>query len=210
MEALVMAGGKGTRMGKCGLEKPLQVIGVKHTVMRVVEALSGSKNIDRVLVSVSSNTPGTERYLKNWSVETIRTSGEGYVEDLHAALSTMSGKYVISSPSDLPLLRTYTIDAFIDFFNKKKADSAIAVVDKDTVINTGIMPSYLMELGGKEWVISGLCILDREKTLSGQYLDERYFKTDWVDLAINVNTNHELEMTRQFFADYTKYANFRY
>ncbi|MFA6710921.1 MAG: NTP transferase domain-containing protein [Candidatus Methanomethylophilaceae archaeon] len=202
MEALVMAGGKGTRMGRCGFEKPLQVIGVKQTVMRVVEALSGSDNIDRILVSVSSNTPDTERCLKDWGVETIRTSGEGYVEDLHAALSTMGGKYVISSPSDLPLLRTYTIDAFIDFFNGIRTDSAIAVVDRDTVINTGIVPSYLTEIDGKEWVISGLCIMDREKTLSGQYLDESYFKTDWVDLAINVNTNYELEMTRQFFADH--------
>ena len=56
MQALVNAGGKGTRMGKCGVEKPMHLVGDKHTVERVIDALSGSSHIDRVLVSVSDNT----------------------------------------------------------------------------------------------------------------------------------------------------------
>ena len=74
MQALVNAGGKGSRMGKCGVEKPMQMIGDKPTVQRVVEAISASDNIDRVLVSVSDNTPETERYLNSLGVETVRTS----------------------------------------------------------------------------------------------------------------------------------------
>ena len=97
MEALVMAGGKGTRMGFCGVEKPMIEIGGVYTVERVVNALRDSKHIDKILVSVSPNTPDTERYLKDIGVETIRTSGEDYVEDLHNSFSILSGKYVLKA-----------------------------------------------------------------------------------------------------------------
>ena len=63
MEAVINAGGKGTRMGQCGIEKPMQIIGGKPVVQRVVDAISASKHISRVLVSVSSNTLETERFL---------------------------------------------------------------------------------------------------------------------------------------------------
>jgi hypothetical protein len=48
-------------------------------------------------------------------------------------------------------------------------------------------------------VLSGLCISDRRKTLDGVYLQEQYLKTDWVELAINVNTQHELALSRGYF-----------
>ena len=35
LEALVNAGGKGSRMGNCGIEKPMQIVGGMHTVQRV-------------------------------------------------------------------------------------------------------------------------------------------------------------------------------
>ena len=54
-------------------------------------------------------------------------------------------------------------------------------------------------IDGKEWVLSGLCISDRRKTLDGVYLEEHYMKTDWVDLAVNVNTQHELALSRAYF-----------
>ena len=77
--------------------------------------------------------------------------------------------------------------------------SAIAVVDKDVVVGTGITPSFTIDIDGKDWVLSGLCISDRQKTLDGVYLQETYMKTDWVDLAVNVNTQHELALSREFF-----------
>jgi adenosylcobinamide-phosphate guanylyltransferase len=202
MEALVMAGGKGTRMGSGGIEKPLTVVGGKHTVCRVIDALKGTQRIDRVLVSVSSNTPSTEKYLKDRGVETIRTSGESFVDDIHTAFQVMNGKYVMYAPSDLPLLRSYTVEAFVDYFTRYPCESMLAVVDKETVVKTGITPSFSFDIGGTDWVISGLSILDRQKILNGDLLTDSYFKTDWVDLAINVNTKYELQMARGFYSDH--------
>ena len=74
MDALINAGGKGTRMGKCGVEKPMLTVGGKPTIQRVLEAVSASSHVDRVLVSVSDNTPGTERFLHRMGVETLLTT----------------------------------------------------------------------------------------------------------------------------------------
>ncbi|MBR2394360.1 MAG: NTP transferase domain-containing protein, partial [Candidatus Methanomethylophilaceae archaeon] len=78
-----MAGGKGTRMGSNAIEKPMQIVGGKPVVMRVVEAMQGCKNVDNILVSVSSNTPNTERFLQDMGVEIICTSGNDFMEDMH-------------------------------------------------------------------------------------------------------------------------------
>jgi len=199
MEALVNAGGKGTRMGLCGIEKPMQKVGGIPTIMRVVNALLTAKSIDRVVVSVSPNTKDTRNYLEDHGVETIVTSGEDFVDDLHRSFQVLTGKFVMTSPSDLPLLKNYTIDAFAGFFDRTSMESAIAVVDEYTVRSTGIVPSYTIELDGSKWVLSGLCIMDREKTLDGTYLQETYFKTDWPDLAVNVNTQLELDLARGFY-----------
>jgi len=199
MEALINAGGKGTRMGLCGIEKPMQKVGGIPTIMRVVNALTAAKNIDRVVVSVSPNTKDTRRYLEDRGVETIVTSGEDFVDDIHRSFHILNGKFVMTSPSDLPLLKNYTVDAFADFFDPEAMESAIAVVDEHTVRSTGIVPSYTIELDGVKWVLSGLCIMDREKTLDGAYLQETYFKTDWPDLAVNVNTQLELDLARGFY-----------
>jgi len=199
MEALVMAGGKGTRMGFCGVEKPMIEVGGVYTVERVVNALKESKNIDMILVSVSPNTPDTERYMKDIGIETIRTSGEDYVEDLHDSFNVLTGEYVLTCPSDMPLLRSYTVDAFVDYFLKNPDDSMTAIIEEDVVTKSGFTPSFDFEYEGKKWVISGMNIMDRKKILSNVVLNYSYFMTDWVDLAINMNTEYELKIARSFF-----------
>lgn len=195
MDALIMAGGKGTRMGRCGIEKPMQPVGGVPTIQRVVSAVSRSKSVSRVVVSVSSNTPETERFLKSKGVETIRTSGDGFMEDLHAALEVLDSDFVLTVPSDLPMIMTWEVNAFAEFF-RPEMESAIVVVDEDTVLGTGVKPSYVVELDDGRWVFSGLCIVDRKKTLEGVYLNEEYMRTDWADIAVNVNTKHELDLAR--------------
>ena len=199
MEALVMAGGKGTRMGFCGVEKPMIEVGGIYTVERVINALKDSKNIDKILVSVSPNTPDTERYVKDLGIETIRTSGEDYVQDLHDSFRILKGKYVLTCPSDMPLLRPFTVDAFVDYFLKNPNDSMTAIIEEDVVTNSGFTPSVDFDFEGKKWVLSGMNIMDREKILSDVVLNYSYFMTDWVDLAINMNTEYELKMARSFF-----------
>lgn len=199
MQALINAGGKGTRMGVCGTEKPMQIIGGKPSVERVTEALRRSRYLDRILVSVSDNTPETERYLKDRGVETIRTSGNSFMDDLHEAFGIMEGRYVLTCPSDIPLLSTKEIDKFIEKFSEKPVESYMALVDCATLNGLGITPSYSMEHEGKHWAVSGISIMDREKTIDGTYLSDGYYFTDCREFAVNVNTRKDLELARKMF-----------
>ena len=183
-------------MGRCGIEKPMQLIDGVPTVERVINALSASENIDSILVSVSDNTLETESYLQSKGVRTVRTSGESFMDDLHDAFRIMDGEYVLTCPSDLPLLTTDIVDRFIGFFEPGRMESAIAVIDEHTVRRIGITPSYTREHNGKNWVLSGVCIMNRTGTLEGRYLEEFLFETDSVELAVNVNTQGELALAR--------------
>jgi adenosylcobinamide-phosphate guanylyltransferase len=197
MQALINAGGKGTRMGKCGVEKPMQVVGDRPFIKRVVDALTGSRHISKILVSVSDNTPETERYLKGIGVETIRTSGEDFMDDLHRSFEILEGKFVLTCPSDLPFITTSELDRFIAAFDPKKMESLIALVDKKAYEKLNIKPSYTRDYYGSNWVVSGVSIMDREKTLQGVYLQESFYETDSKDFAINVNTQEELDQARK-------------
>ncbi|MCL2149050.1 MAG: NTP transferase domain-containing protein [Methanomassiliicoccaceae archaeon] len=197
MQALINAGGKGTRMGACGIEKPMQAIGGRPVVKRVVDALMGSRSIDRVLVSVSDNTLETERYLKSICVETIMTSGEDFVEDLHDSFRVLGGRFVLTCPSDLPFISTEEIDRFVAAFDPKRMESLIAIVDKAAYERLDIKPSYTRDYYGSNWVVSGVSIMDRERTLRGEYLQESFYETDCREFAVNVNTQEELDQARR-------------
>lgn len=195
LDAVIMAGGLGTRMCSDATEKPMLMVGNEHTVMRVVSALEKSKFIDRIIVSVSPNTKKTEQYLKDNGIETIRTSGMDFMNDMHDAFSLMNSEFVLTCPSDLPLIKTETVDSFIENF-RPEMESSIAVIDTKAVTDVGVEPSFTIEIDGKLWVLSGLCISDRKKTLAGKYLSESYYRTDRLDIAVNVNTREELSIAR--------------
>lgn len=194
-DALINAGGKGTRMLNNGIEKPMLTVGGKPTILHVISAMEASKNISSILISVSSNTPQTEIYLNELGYETLRTGGDNYVQDLHESLELMSSEFVLTAPSDLPLLSTNVIDGITNAF-KPDMESMIAVVDEEYVTRFGITPSYTINLGGKFWVMSGINIMDRQRTLDGEYLQESFYKCTYIDLAVNVNTMEELSMAR--------------
>lgn len=97
------------------------------------------------------------------------------------------------------MLTTDVVDTFIECFVPGVMESAIAVVDKNIVKNMGITISYTRKYNGKDWVLSGLSIMNRKKTINGEYLKEYLFETDWIELSINVNTPKELDIARKYF-----------
>ncbi len=61
MDAIVMAGGFGQRLGMGG-EKPCVELLGKPLITYVIDNLRASKNIDRVFVAVSPVTPENRNY----------------------------------------------------------------------------------------------------------------------------------------------------
>lgn len=196
MEALINAGGKGTRMGHTTVEKPLQPVGGAPVIQHVIDAMQGATEIDRILVSVSPHTVNTERYLKDRGIETIRTSGEDFMMDLRKSFSILEGDHVLTCPSDVPFVTPAIFDRTIRSF-RPEMQSLIVMISADTVVNKGVTPSYTMELNGREWVLSGVTVMDRKATMEGKYLNEEYLFTDWEELAMNLNTQDELSLARK-------------
>ncbi len=52
---------------------------------------------------------------------------------------------------------------------------------------------------GGNWAVSGISIMDRKKTLNGDYLMESFYHTDRKEFAVNVNTQSDLELARKMF-----------
>ena len=70
--ALIMAGGKGTRLD-LDYEKPMVKVNEKPMISYVIEALMESQYINKILVAISPNTPVTSEYVKKFPVKIIKT-----------------------------------------------------------------------------------------------------------------------------------------
>ena len=79
--ALVMAGGKGTRM-KLAEEKPLIDVCGKPVIEYVLAALKEPKKIDRIIVATRTSTPKTAELMKEFGVKVLETPGKDYVSDM--------------------------------------------------------------------------------------------------------------------------------
>ncbi len=120
MDAVVMAGGKGERMG--GGEKPMALLDGRPMLDYVLKAVLGSRSIGRAYVAVSPHAPLTSRYVREYPddrVVAVMTPGQGYVEDTAYATEAI-GLYepflVISS--DLPLVTPDIIDMIVSEYAK--------------------------------------------------------------------------------------------
>lgn len=113
MKALVLCGGRGTRLD-ADVEKPLYEVGGRPMLDRVLEALAAADDVDGIAAAVSPHAPRTREHLADGAVafdgaesvpdvELVETPGDGYVEDLDAALETV-GRPTLTVAADLPLL----------------------------------------------------------------------------------------------------------
>ncbi len=110
MDALVMCGGEGTRLG-ADVEKPLLEINTRPMVDHVCEALAAS-HVDRTYAVASPATPETAARV---DCPVIETPGEGYVADLQRALSDdRISRPVLTVAADLPLLDRSAINRILD------------------------------------------------------------------------------------------------
>lgn len=188
LDAIVMAGGRGTRLGL--KEKPLVKLCGKPVIGYVLEALSESEFIDKIVVTTSKHTKKTEEFLKIKSIKTLETSGAGYVEDMINAVENLGfGKTLVVS-SDLPLISTKEIDAVIEVYFRQSRPAMKVVVPVELFQKLGMEPS-LAEDG---FVPSGINIVDG-KNINGE---EYTLVTENGVFAFNLNTQKDLEIIERY------------
>jgi len=121
MIALVMAGGRGTRLG--GVCKPMLEVCGEPMIARIISAVRSF--VECIVLAISGWTRRClEDLCRDPLVECIETSGRGYVEDLATMLSSLR-KPLLVLPSDTPLLREEHIETLL--LEAQRAERACVV-----------------------------------------------------------------------------------
>jgi adenosylcobinamide-phosphate guanylyltransferase len=195
--ALVMAGGKGTRM-ELSEEKPLLQVGGKPVIEHVLTALKNAKKVSSIVVAVSDYTPKTANVLLKYPVSVIKTPGKEYVSDMGYAVRTLSLQTVLAIGADLPLIKSEVIDAIVEHYEQCGKPALSVVVSMETKANLGLGGKYGFELNGKHVVPAGINVIDGRR-IDEEELDEEIYVSDRKEVAMNINTVQELRIAEALF-----------
>ncbi|MGA2676654.1 MAG: NTP transferase domain-containing protein [Methanobacterium sp.] len=187
--AVIMAGGKGSRM-KSKVEKPLILIKGKPMIKSIIQALYGVEKIDSIIVATTKYTPKTEEYIKNEDIKIIRTPGEGYVSDLRFIISKFnSNEVLLTITADLPLIKSSTLDYVIDKYENCGKDALCVAVHPELFRRYNLKPSWQL----KSIIPSGLNIL---RSINMQQ-DEEVLLINEMELALNINSQDDIKFLEE-------------
>lgn len=200
MDALIMAGGRGARLGKD--EKPLTDLLGKPLIQYVLESLLCSGNIDRIFVATSQRVKKTDEWLKNFrkgrdNINIIHTEGKGFVHDLIAAVEKAGIKgSVFVIMADLPLVSAGLIDRIIEKYKEVNMPALSVHMKLEVFTGLNLRPDTVFHKNGDFIVPCGINILDSDNI---RYEQEDYnLILDEKELALNVNTMQDLAACEMF------------
>jgi adenosylcobinamide-phosphate guanylyltransferase len=200
--AVVMCGGKASRMQQKAIEKPLLKLDGIPMVERVILALVCSKRFDRIVAAVSLNTPKTKALLKSKGIDTIETAGEGYSNDLSFILSELRPQRVMVVPSDIPLLTSQLVSEILDVVDNNNSSSFSSRYEIESAISIILEKSFVEAIGAKPSVVldqychSGITIFNT-MNVGTEPVEEHYLIMNRKEIALNVNTKEELELAKK-------------
>ena len=200
MDAVVMAGGMGKRLGI--EEKPLTMILGKPMISYVIEALLASKNIDSIFVATSPRVNRTNLWLIDFieqhkNVRMIQTKGDGFVNDMGSAVEEagITGSVLITM-ADLPLITSALIDRIINKYQDINIPALSVHMGLDTFTRHGLRPDTVFYKNGGFIVPCGINILDTRRIREEQ--EDFNFILNDEELALNVNTLDDLTVFERY------------
>ena len=188
MISLIMAGGKGTRMNT--KQEKLLLEYKKPVIMHVVDALNNSNCFSRIIAATSSNSPETEKTLRQSGVEIISTSGKDFVSDLNFVLRQLDDSVFITS-GDLPLLDDKIIKQISENYNPKNVWTSIVTTNK-FLNSIGINSEYTTK--NKEYVYSGISLVNASEINNLESIEEDLVVIDDKRIGLNINTKDDYEL----------------
>ena len=201
--ALVMAGGKGTRMRTLE-EKPLIKVCGKPVIEYVLEALKNAKQIDSIVVAVSSCTPETARFVTQFPVKVVETPGKDYVSDMGYAAQNLKLGVFLAIAADLPLVKGETLDAIVERYMRCGKPALTVAVPLETKTKLGMCIEYSFKIGDETVVPVGINVIDGHKRYGDEWLDQDIFLLDVDELAVNINTIQELHLAERMLMKKSK------
>ncbi len=191
--ALIMAGGKGTRM-ELEVEKPLVEINGKPMIQYVINALKNTDKINKIIVATSKNTPETRTFLNEQGIDIIETPGDGYVNDLGFIISNLKlDDVILTVTADLPLINSDIIDYVLKEYEKSDKPAMSVLIPIDVFKKYGIKPTMMFE----NLIPSGLNILRSINKTQ----DEKVLIIERIELALNINTCEDIKLLKNLLGD---------
>ena len=190
MIGLVMAGGKGTRMGLSDEKLLLQY--KKPIIFHVIDSLKNSHCFSKVVVATSPNSPDTKQALEQRGIETLTTSGSGYTNDLNFLLQSMDG-FVFVVSGDLPLLDEKIIQDITEKFNSESVWTSF-LSSKEFLNSLDLESSLLVNSDNIECTYTGISIINANKIKNLNSVKENYIILDDKRIAFNLNTKKDYEL----------------
>jgi adenosylcobinamide-phosphate guanylyltransferase len=194
--ALVMAGGKGTRM-RVAEEKPLIQVCGRPVIEYVLAALKDAKKIDSIIVATSSCTPKTTQLMKYLGVKVLETPGKDYVSDMGYAVQTLKLGVFLAIAADLPLVRSQMIDAIVERYERCGKPALTVAVPFETKAKLGMSIEYSFKMDDHEVVPVGINVIDGHKRYGDEWLDQDIYLLNYDELAVNINTLLELQLAER-------------
>lgn len=201
--ALVMAGGKGTRM-RIGEEKPLIKVCGKPVIGYVLAALKNAKKIDSVIVATTICTPKTTKLMNQLGFKVIETPGKDYVSDMGYAVQTLKLGVFLAIAADLPLVRGEMIDGIIERYERCCKPALTVAVPLETKTKLGMSIEYSFKMDDKDVVPVGINVIDGHKRYGDEWLDQDIYLLNHDELSVNINTVQELRLAERLLAKQNK------
>ena len=195
MTALVMAGGKGSRLA-FSEEKPLLSVDGKPVVACVLDALLGAKRVDSVVVAVSCRTPKTAAFVRGFPVRVVETPGGGYIPDMQFVIKELGLGAVLAIVSDLPLITHEVIDDVVERYELCGKPALTVAVPIETKTKLGAGVDYAFEAEGRTLVPTGINLIDG-KLIDGGWMEQEVYVLEKDEVAVNVNTAEELRLAER-------------
>jgi adenosylcobinamide-phosphate guanylyltransferase len=202
--ALVMAGGKGTRM-KLSEEKPLIKVCGKPVIEYVLAALKSAKKIDKIIVATSTTTPKTTALMKQLGVQVIQTPGKDYVSDMGYTVQTLKLGVFLAIAADLPLVKAEMVDAVVERYEQCGKPALTVAVPLEVKAKLGMSNEYSFKTDDNCDVVPvGINVIDGSKRYGDEWLDQDIYILNHEELAVNINTVQELQLAERMLAGQLK------
>jgi len=194
--ALVMAGGKGSRMG-LSTEKPLLPFLGKPLIDWVAEAIIEAKKVSEFYVITSANTPQTEQHCQSKGWKILHTDAKGYHNDLKQAVSmaNLTGP-ILTMPSDVPAITGHVLDKIVESFEFCGKDFLAVFVPIKARQDMGLSISSTDEYKGVWYAVSGVNVINGTKILDEGKIETSAIITDETEVLLNINTTTDLEIAQ--------------
>jgi adenosylcobinamide-phosphate guanylyltransferase len=195
--ALIMAGGKGKRMG-LPTEKPLLPFLDKPLIDWVAEAVAGAEKVSEFYVVVSPNTPLTEKHCKSMGWRVLCTDAKGYHNDLRQATKTagLIGP-VLTIPADSPAITGKFLDKIVSQFEACQKEFYAVFVPIEIRERSGLSVDSIDEYRGVWYAVSGVNIVNGDKIQGEGKIETVALITEEVEVLLNINTLKDLEIAEK-------------